>query len=324
MTGLLGNGSTPQQSTVPVQAIGITDATAVAVGGYVACALEASGRVMCWGNTALGAGTGGWSSVPVHVVGINDATAISVGSDHACALLSAGTVQCWGHGEDFGNLYTGSEAWSPVDVPGLTNVTAIAAGNEHTCALIADGTVDCLGYLEWWAPSGGADTGVRFADSPLPIAGVNDAVALSAGYLADCVVHVTGTVSCLGNNADGQLGDGTSTNSITPVDVAGLTNVTAVAITVDHSCALLNGGSVSCWGDNARSQLGDGTTNASLSPVTVVDLAPVSSMASNDTQSTCVLRADGALRCWGYNGQGQLGNGTTNDSPAPVSVIGLL
>jgi alpha-tubulin suppressor-like RCC1 family protein len=70
----------------------------------------------------------------------------------------------------------------------------------------------------------------------------------------------------LGYNADGQLGNGTTTDSSVPVPVTGITNATAVAAGYNDTCAVLNGGSVQCWGDNDNAQLGNGTKTDSSVP----------------------------------------------------------
>jgi alpha-tubulin suppressor-like RCC1 family protein len=131
-----------------------------------------------------------------------------------------------------------------------------------------------------------------------------------------------GTVRCWGYNAEGQLGNGTTTSSPTPVVVSGLGGVSALAGGYQHTCALRTGGTVRCWGRNFAGQLGDGTTTDSSVPVAVAGLSGVTAISVGFAHS-CALLSDSTVRCWGANGSGQLGNGTTVDSPAPVAVSGL-
>ena len=92
--GELGNGTT-QDSGLPVDTIGVTDATAITVSAVHACALHATGTVSCWGfGTALGNGSLDSSSVPIEVPGLSDVTAIAAGEQHACALIADGTLKC--------------------------------------------------------------------------------------------------------------------------------------------------------------------------------------------------------------------------------------
>ena len=129
----------------------------------------------------------------------------------------------------------------------------------------------------------------------------------------------------LGHNGDGQLGNNTTTYSSAPVAVAAFTDgATAVSITAGyfHTCAVLNTGAVNCWGDNVYGQLGNNTTTYSSAPVAVAAFTDGATAVSITAGAyhTCAVLNTGAVNCWGYNGDGQLGNNTTNNSSAPVAV----
>lgn len=127
---------------------------------------------------------------------------------------------------------------------------------------------------------------------------------------------------CWGSNTNGQLGNGTATDSHTPVNVNGLRNAMTLGAGHSHSCSLLFDGTVQCWGMNAYGQLGNGTTTDSFTPVTVSGLTNVASLAVGSEHS-CARLADGTVQCWGLNSDGQLGNGSNVDSPIPVPVTGI-
>ncbi|GIV95655.1 MAG: hypothetical protein KatS3mg057_0312 [Herpetosiphonaceae bacterium] len=203
----------------------------------------------------------------------------------------------------------------------------ISAGWDHSCVVLADGTARC-----WGANGAGqlGDSTTTSSSSPVVVGGatpLTDIVALSAGGSHSCALVADGTARCWGNNGDGQLGDGTTTDSASPVVVGGvtpLTDIVALSVGYAHSCALLVDGTARCWGRNDYGQLGNGTTTDSASPVVVGGATPLTDIValSAGGEHSCALLVDGTARCWGANGSGQLGNGTRMSSPSPVVVGG--
>jgi MYXO-CTERM domain-containing protein len=159
--------------------------------------------------------------------------------------------------------------------------------------------------------------------TPVDVTGLTSGVSsVAAGYLHTCSLTTGGGVKCWGNNGNGQLGDGTTTNRTTPVDVAGLTSgVSSVSAGYFHTCAVTTGGGVKCWGDNGFGQLGDGTTTDRTTPVDVAGLTSGVSAVSAGSSHTCVLTAGGGVKCWGSNDKGQLGDGSR--LWVPVTVVGF-
>lgn len=150
------------------------------------------------------------------------------------------------------------------------------------------------------------------------------AANVNAGYVHTCAVTTKGTVLCWGYNSAGQLGDGTTTTRTSPVAVANV-GVKAKAVSAGYisTCELTTKGAVLCWGDNTYGQLGNNTTTASPTPVPVYGLGKGVKAVSVGYYHACALTTKGKLWCWGYNGVGQLGDGTTTQSPKPVAVVGL-
>ena len=264
------------------------------------------------GEVGDGTTTNRW--LPVDVLGLTSGvSAISTILGHTCALTTDGGVKCWGV-NNIGELGDGTTTnrTTPVDVIGLTSgVIAIAAGGQHTCALTSAGGVKCWGFA--------------YGVTPVDVVGATSGVvAISAGDYHTCALTSAGGVKCWDYNDYGQLGDGTTTNRVTPVDVIGLTSgVRAISAGYSKTCALTSSGGVKCWGRNDYGQLGDGTTTNRTSPVDVIGLTSGVRAISAGGWHTCALTSFGGVKCWGANNSGELGDGTTKDTPHPVSVTGL-
>ena len=110
-----------------------------------------------------------------------------------------------------------------------------------------------------------------------------------------------------------------STAKITkPVEVSALPDVVQVAAGEWHTCARVADGQVFCWGFNLNGTLGDGTTADKLVPNNPVQTLWNATQLTAGERHNCVLTEDRDVLCWGYNGAGQLGNGTAADAVAPV------
>jgi alpha-tubulin suppressor-like RCC1 family protein len=140
-----------------------------------------------------------------------------------------------------------------------------------------------------------------------------------------CAIISGGAVECWGDNTYGELGNNsTISNSSVPVQVSGLSSgATTVSTGGDSACAITTDGAVMCWGNNGQGELGnDSTTNSSV-PVQVSGLSSGAIAVSAGGDSACAITSGGALKCWGDNSFGKLGNGSMLTSLRPVQVTGL-
>lgn len=162
---------------------------------------------------------------------------------------------------------------------------------------------------------------------PVPVAAAlapQPSEATAGGLRHRCAIVADATVECWGANDQGQLGDGTTNDSLDPVTVQGLSDVVAIDGGTDFSCALTASGTVGCWGRNTSGSLGDpGAGGFESTPTFGNGLTDVAEISVGETHA-CARLASGAVRCWGDNDDEQLGDGTSTDATSPVAVVGLV
>jgi len=276
-------------------------ARTLSVGQDSVCAVSDSGTVLCWGNNNDGqlgngdiAANDGFGSYPETVSNISGgATAVSVGAGAACAIVYGG-LECWGVNL-YGQLGTGSSAVteSTPDWALISGVSAVSMSNDFGCAVVGGG-VRCWGDNS----AGELGNGTTMSEgvpvlTPLD-AGVVDVVS---GTFSACSLMGDGTVQCWGTGGSGQ------NMGTVPTPRDGLADVSYLA----PVCAVIRG-QVKCW-------YGDETSSVSGLPNVVA--------VADGNGFSCALTQAGGVMCWGQGGLGQLGNGETQDSNAPVSVSGL-
>ena len=202
----------------------------------------------------------------------------------------------------------------PTPTPSGLKSVAVQAGTGHSCELTAIGEVKCWG--------GNSKNNYQ----PETVPGLTGIVALEAGHNHNCALTATGGVLCWGNNLSGQLGDGNACGKgcdipVTPIDLS--SGVVAIAVGGEHSCAITTSGGLKCWGRNTSGALGIGSTAFTTVPMDVIGLSSGVVGVGAGGQNTCAVTTSGAVKCWGDNRYGQVGDGTTAIRTAPVNVKGL-
>ena len=288
---------------------------------------------VCSGHTPPTSGGSG-SSISNPTGGV-----LASGGNHTCAL-KAGAIKCWGEGND-GKLGNGlgTNSSTPVNVtPGELSgktITSVAAGSNHSCAF-ASSAMFCWGYGFYGSLGQNTTTNV-LAPTAVITSGVLSGKAMTAavvGSSTSCAI-ASGQAFCWGYNADGQVGNNTTVQANAPVAVStsGILNgktIDDIDTSGPHTCALANGASY-CWGNDQYGGLGNGTGNTSMSvPVETIMTGVMNgkSITNVDTGGyiTCAI-ASGELFCWGWGGDGTMGNGTetfANQDPVAVTMSGAL
>lgn len=327
--GQIGDNSFEQRNR-PVKVEGLTFGVEISAGRLHTCARIDDGSLRCWGHRALGQLGDGIPLLgttvftvpsPARVANVAGARMVAAGESFTCAITSSGTL-CFGS-NDFGELGDGNTERSsaPTNVLELSDPASISLGAAHGCARLKSGDVRCWGSNEAGQLSGvpadrcGSFFCSRRAIESIELGAVDQVVAAAN---RTCVVR-DGGVLCVGHLNTGV--------SFSPRPVPELTDAVEIALGRSHGCARTSDGSVWCWGEGDRGQLGapvatpcpNGDSKCSLTPLRVPGLPPVKRIAAGG-ETTCAVVADDSVRCWGRNDRGQLGNGGTTDSAAPVRV----
>jgi alpha-tubulin suppressor-like RCC1 family protein len=279
--------------------------------------LTLAGAAYCWGNNSMGqlgdsTTTGELSAV--RVAGGLTFTTLAVGNWHNCALTAQGAAYCWG-GNGGGQVGDGTTTNRTAPVPVLGNLTfvAISASGSHTCALTREGAAYCWGDNSRGELGDGTYTGKQ---SPIPVVGRPAFASIAVGDYYTCGVTVAeGRLFCWGANDGSQLGD----TSLSALSFA------IVSAGYEQTCAVTGEGVAYCWGANSYGERGSGHAGDSWeSPEAVVGGFHFTTLTVGDNHACGTSATSGAAYCWGYNFDGQLGDGTTNDRSSPQAVLGNL
>lgn len=242
---------------------------------------------------------------------------LAVGGYMTYVVSTDGSVRGAGY---LGALGLSTSSTSLTALTALSNVAQIATAPfayRFACAILNTGAVVCWGDNSY----GELGTGGTPSSStvPLTVSGLTNVVELALGDFHACALKSDSTLWCWGYNVWGQIGNGTTTTASSPVQV--LSSVQDVSAGHGHTCAVVSG-RLQCWGDNSYGQSGNGNTT---SPQTYTYNYTGGLMGTAVKQvgaggySTCGLRSEGSVYCWGYNGLGQLGIGSYTQQSSPTT-----
>lgn len=257
------------------------------------------------------------------LAGSSDWKVIAAGGFHTCGIRTNGRLYCWGDNSS-GRLGTGDTTarLAPAEVAGgATNWTSVSLGAWFTCARKSTGRLYCWGY-NYRGQLGNGTTNESHV--PVEVAGGwTNWTTVVAGAFHVCGRRSTGRLYCWGSNNYSQLGDATTTDRLVPTQVAGgWTNWTSVSSGMSQTCGRRSTGRLYCWGSNLAGGVGDGTTTPRLTPTQVAGGWTNWTSVSVGANHACGRRSTGRLYCWGYNGNGAVGDSTNGQRFVPTQVAG--
>ena len=276
---------------------------------------------------------------------------LAVGGRHRCGIFGNGRVKCWGsnYGGQLGQGHTGNLGDAPnemgddlpfVDLGTGRSAKSLSLGSVFSCALLDNNGVKCWGYNDEGqlgqgnTQNKGDDSGEMGDSLPNINLGVGRfAKDISAGDDHVCALLDNNKIKCWGDNEYGQLGQGfggyssrigagaNDMENLEAVDLGIGRTAKQVTAGQEYTCAILDNNDLACWGSNGRNRLGIDydSTNPNIGDASneMGNNLRTTHLVSQDAvdvtlgRSTCVIKKNGALYCWGDNRHGQLGLGDT-------------
>ena len=313
--GGLGNGTSTDNfspSLVPGSewaSVSASGATFIATGHV--CATKTDHSLFCWGANEkgeLGNGSSGGAAVPTLVPGAW--SSVATGPGVTCAIATNGSLWCWGESSVFFPGAPSTHTLSPVRIGTGTDWTQISVSETHACGLRGTDAY-CWGQ----EPTDAAP----LVTTPTAIDAHHDWTRIAVGRYATCGIRNAGDLYCAGLNDSGRLLQPTSIDRVATFTLVAH-GFSRVVLGPDAACGVQNAHGV-CWGVGPQGQTGTGVTSGGIAPITPVAIATEVSDIRLGEQTACAVTADHALRCWGENIRGKLGqgtNGTRRDAPALI------
>lgn len=250
---------------------------------------------------------------------------LSAGLDgfHTCGLTTANKAYCWGTGYLGDGPAASNRRPAPVAVTGGFQFRQISVGYQYTCAVTTGDRAYC------WGQNAHGELGDGTTSTqpiPVPAAPNLRFREVQAGFFTTCGLTTANRVYCWGSSAGGRMGTGTSaeTNGNPPTQIAGGRTYNQVEVGMSHACAVTFTNEIYCWGDNHYGQLGDSTAVKRRNSPRRVWGTQSFAKVSAGWQLTCAVTTGKTAYCWGYGGNGEVGDGSNLNRWEPRRVAGGL
>jgi alpha-tubulin suppressor-like RCC1 family protein len=319
------SGSSAGNRLAPSAVLAGQTFTAVAAGASHSCAIDSTGKLWCWGNSAsgqVGGGTLGVQATPVAIGTDTDWKSVSAGLSHTCATKTDGRIFCWGDNQsgEIG-LGVGGPVFSPTNTNTGSDWLTLDAGEYADCGVKkSDRSLWCWGWNYEGTLGVNHDDG-SIVDAPENVDPGAAYADIAPGFYHSCGVRTDGSLRCWGDDGYGELGDGAI--SATPIDapeMIGPDSWLQVVVGSSFSCGIESDGSLWCWGDDSYGEVGDpAAPNPAPAPHAVGAEKTWTLLAAGGTHA-CGIKS-GALYCWGSNTYGEAGQspiGGTVTAPRQV------
>lgn len=321
--GQLGDGTTSEHDS-PEQIGAATNWVSVSAGGGSTVAMRSDGSLWAWGDNTdgqVGDGTiGGLRMWPEQIGYTGDWKTAGTGQAGVVwAIRTDGTLWTWGTNQ-VGQVGDGSQTDRPVptEIGSAATWKSATVGGGHVVATGTDATLWSWGYNSNGQVGNGTSGGNVLA--PALIGPAHNWKAVSAGQYHTVIIRTDGSLWAWGDNAAGELGDGTTVSQNTPERIGTATTWQSVSAGFGATFAIQANGTLWGWGTNGYGQLGDGaSTTISPTPEEIGYPYTWKSVSTNGFHALAI-RSDGTLWAWGYNFQGQLGDGSTTNQISPEQI----
>lgn len=298
----LGNGGTTD-SWVPIQVPALTDVVGIAAGDFYALALKRDGTVWTWGQSLPG--------TPTQIASLSNVAAIAAGYAYRTAVKNDGTVWTWD-----------SAAGTPAQLSSLSGIGLAANGSAHRLVIKTDGAT--AGTIWGW----GTNTSGQLGDGTTtnrttPVAGLTDAVGISAAGVFSMAVRADGSAWTWGYSIDGAVGNGSTGMQSSPFSPNLPSGIASIRAGEYDSYFVGPGGRLWGSGKNTLGNLGTGSSVSHTWPIAITNLAEVLHLAAKSNHVVAALE-DLRVYSWAHNASGKLGDGTTTTRYVPVIPSGFL